>query len=731
MPSTDKTLADVEFSVAKGCYGPAEDKRAPAIDPDSDACRRLEALSPVEVVRELRFAPDQLTTPEGVELEPWVKCPVQPLLDQPLRDPHICRAPGPDGGGDLFYLTGTTGVSGQSGIVDFSGNLQIRLWQSTDLLHWQPLATVWDIGDPDTCRHPDRTANAWTRWSRFDGTKTARHLTAPKLFFLRGTFWITFSLCDHGSSILKSLSGKPEGPYEHAALAAGQRPENAYAQGAPAPKKAQRLTTQSGTPSLFEDDDGSVYAVWDAGWIARLDADLAVLAETPRLLRVTPDSPIGDHPLTCGVRGASITRMLGHYVLTASEVCPRLGGNPCHDTFCAIADTLHGPYERRTLLVPHGGPACLFQDAVGHWFAACSGHPGDAYARCQDRAFIVPVYWDKGFGRPMRRLWCVTEAGPVSRLKPARETTTGKPIEIRDPQALVASDGWTYVAGTHRKDTDGIAGIRLWRSKNYRDWEPVLSPSGDLFLWKVSQSTWAHQKVGMKYIDGPEARQWGAQPFEHNGTFYIPFMTWPLHETGILRSTSGKPEGPYEETGFRFKDGAPHLFRDDDGTVWIYFCFGPTRVAPLNADLSAFAGKLADVTYAEDHQQGFEGSWIMKHEGKYLLFQSDRYGDDRIQGHGVHGSDKWASPYLRYNTYDWMVTVADHIRGPYRHVRPAIPHGGTCSVIPDGQGGHRATIFCADGTAPFACCLGTLPVKIRLEDGVPVIELPECQPESK
>ena len=711
MNATEKTLADAVFSIAKECYGDCEDKKAPTDSSAGEEYRRLEHLHPIEVLRRKGFTPDQLTTPQGEELEPWVKCAVKPLLDEPLRDPHICR--GPDG---QFYLTGTVSRDA-SPEAAFDPGLQIRLWRSSDCVRWEPFATVWDLADPDTCRHPDRTANSWTRWARFDGQRLARYLSAPKLFFLRDTWWITFSLSHHGSALLKSLSSKPEGPYEHAGLAAGLRPENAYDTTSAPKKSTGRLTTLGGTPSLLEDADGSVHAVWDAGWIARLDDDMTGLAEAPRLLRVTPDSPLGDHPLTCGVRGASVTRMFGRYVLTASEVCPRLGGNPCHDTFCAVSDTLHGPYDRRSLLIPHGGAASLFEDGEGHWHAVCSGHAEDGYARCQDRPFLVPVYWDRGFERPMRRLWCVTEDGPVSMVKPCLESDTGQPIEIRDPQALVASDGWTYVAGTHRKDTDGVAGIRLWRSRDHRTWEPVLSPSGSRFVWKVDQSDWASQKTTMRYIDGPEARQWGAQPFEHRGTFYIPFMIWPLHQTGILRSVSGKPEGPYEETGFRFKDGAPHLFRDDDGTVWIYFCFGPTRVAPLNDDLSAFAGELADVTYEEDHQQGFEGAWIMKHGGKYLLFQSDRYGDDRSQGKGVHGSDKLSSPYMRYNTYDWTVTVADHIRGPYRAMRQAVPHGGSCSVFPDGQGGHLATIFCADGTAPFVCSLGVIRLRIDEQGG--------------
>ncbi len=713
------SLAEVVFSVAKECYGVNEDKTAPR---DPAAWERFvawEKLPPFAVARQLGFAPDALATPDGLELEPWVKCEVRPLLDEPLRDPWICRAPTGE-----YLLCGTEAVVATNGSPDFRNQLRIRLWRSSDCVQWQSLGTVWDIGDPETSRWPQRVANAWTRWSRFDGQGVARGIRMPRLHYLKGTYWLTFSLCEQGSAILRSLTGKSEGPYEHAGLVAGRRPEDLYNESdAPPRKKTTRLTTRSGTPALFEDVDGRVYAVWDEGWIAPMDEDLAALAGPPQLLRVEAESPIGDYPLTCGQRGASLYRIHGKYVLVAEDVNPRLGGNPCHDTFCAVADALMGPYSRRRLLVPHGGIACLFADEEGRWNAACAGHPEDRFARCPNRATIVPLFWDRTLERPYRRLWCVTEAGPVSTLKPVLDASNGQPIEIRDPQVLLASDGNYYVAGTHRKDANGIAGVRLWRSPDLQRWEPVLSPQGDPFLWRVTHSQWAAKLAHHKHLDAPECRQWGAQPFEHNGTFYIPFMTWPLSQTGILRSVSGGPEGPYEETGFVFKDGAPHLFRDEDGQVWIYFCFGPTRLAPLNADLSGFAGELRDVTYLNDHQQGFEGSWILKFAGKYVLFQSDWWGEDKDQQQAASSQGGCSYGFDRYGTYDWMYSVSDHIRGPYGPPRLAVPHGGTCSVFQDKTGQFQASVFCSDSTAPFFCSLGFVPLDIREMNGDIIINV--------
>jgi hypothetical protein len=687
-----KNLTHVCFHVAKERYGVGEDKfgPAPSLAPRIGA---LEAMQPFRVAQELDFAPDQLRTPDGIELEPWVKCPVRPLVDEPLVTASVRRLP--DG---RLILAGS------------DGGLRIRLWESGDGAAWSPLCTALDLGDPDTCRWPHRAANAWTRFAGcVDGKEPGRGIVSLRFYHLRDICWIVFAVQGVGAGLLKSVSGSPEGPYRTVAELKG-------------PETPARLLTRANSVGLFEDTDGSIHVTWDEGWIARLRDDLAGLTEAPRFLVVEPESPLGDYPLFCGRSGAAVFRVEGRYALVATDVNPRLGGNPCRDAFIAFSDTLHGPYGQRRLLVPHGNGADLFQDGAGRWFATCTPHAEDRFALCQERATIVPLSYDRGMNLLYRRLWTVTEAGPIGRLKPAIDVSNGRPIEIRDPQALVASDGWTYVAGTHRKTTDGVAGIRLWRSRDFTNWEPVRGAGdrGD-FVWLATESAWATQVAPHEGLDAPDCRQWGAQLFEHNGTCYIPFMIWPLNQTGILRSVSGSPEGPYVETGFRFKDGAPHLFRDDDGQVWIYFCFGPTRLAPLNADLSGFAGPLADVTYQDDRQQGYEGTWILKLENKYLLFQSDWWGENKLQRNAANGVCCYGYP--RYGTYDWMVSVADNIRGPYGPPRLAVPHGGTCSVVRAPDGRWMASVFGGDSTGPFACSLAFVPLEIREKDGTLLVSV--------
>ena len=73
-----------------------------------------------------------------------------------------------------------------------------------------------------------------------------RPLWAPEIAFIKGAYWICYSIpLGVGGGVLKSASGKPEGPYK------------AMFQNAPAVNAIDL--------ALFADDDGKVYLLWGAG----------------------------------------------------------------------------------------------------------------------------------------------------------------------------------------------------------------------------------------------------------------------------------------------------------------------------------------------------------------------------------------------------------------------------------------------------------------------------------
>jgi beta-xylosidase len=266
------------------------------------------------------------------------------LFDERLRDPSICR--GPDG---IFYLTGTS-----EPFWAYNNERGIRVWKSKDLITWKPLGTVWRYG-----------ASPW----HAKYLQSRKPLWAPEIHHMKGTYWLTYSLPGwdgpktSGCGLLKSTTGKPEGPYEDM-------------------HPSERLGDEIDA-SLFEDDDGTVYFLWHSGKIARLEPDMCDLAEPYHVLKTTiPDSDPKHHSDLCaglfgrdsfdhvGFEGAFLFKANGLYYLTCAE---QYGGR--YSCMAATSSHLHGPYSAREEVIPHGGHNTFFQDAEGKWWSTYFGPP--------------------------------------------------------------------------------------------------------------------------------------------------------------------------------------------------------------------------------------------------------------------------------------------------------------------------------------------------------------------
>ncbi len=282
------------------------------------------------------------------------------LMDTPLRDTSICRAP--DG---TWYLTGTVEPF-------WAYNEGIKLWKSNDHAAWELLGFVWKYG-----------ASPWHR-KYMDAKKP---LWAPEVHFLRGTYWLTYSLPGwdgtgrtSGSGLLRSVTGRPEGPY------ADMHP-------------AERLGDEIDA-SLFEDDDGAVYFLWHSGKIARMKPDMSGLAEPYQWLKTTmPDPDPKHHSRLCegifgresydhvGYEGMFIFKANGLYCLSCSE---NFEGRYC----CTVSVSKHllGPYGPRREAIPHAGHNMFFKDGEGRWWSTYFG--SDPQAPWRERPGILPVRFD-------------------------------------------------------------------------------------------------------------------------------------------------------------------------------------------------------------------------------------------------------------------------------------------------------------------------------------------------
>jgi hypothetical protein len=300
--------------------------------------------------------------------------PVTRLLDQPMRDPSMCVAP--DG---WYYLTGTTGGSP----LWWTGNEGIELWRSLDLKRWESLGRVWSI-EEGTWQREEVTLP--------EAEQALRTVWAPEIHHINGTFWLAYCMPGHGSSLLRSSSGEPAGPYEDV------QPEGP-------------LVPDQIDASLFQDDEGSVWFVWQSGTLARMNDSMTELVTEPFQIRPADH----DH---VGFEGAFMIKCGGLYHLFAAEF-QRPGKGPVdeasshaaaasaqregvgirskiHDKvgfyyscMAASASDLGGPWSSRYLVAEHAGHNTVFCDRNGDWWSMIFGN--DACTPIREQPGMFPL----------------------------------------------------------------------------------------------------------------------------------------------------------------------------------------------------------------------------------------------------------------------------------------------------------------------------------------------------
>jgi beta-xylosidase len=163
----------------------------------------------------------------------------------------------------------------------------------------------------------------------------------------------------------------------------------------------------------------------------------------------------------------------------------------------------------------------------------------------------------------------------------------------------------------------------------------------------------------------------------------------PPGNRGILRSTTGKPEGPYVNAlahdGFLPGGIDATLFEDDDGIVY-FTSGGAGTICQMNEDLSGFVGTGHRITYEKpadgswtSSSIGQEGASLFKRNGKYYLGAAAFY-----QG--------------RYSS---VVAISEHIYGPYTNWHEAVPCGGGTNYFQDKEGRWWCAFFGNDDQASF------------------------------
>jgi xylan 1,4-beta-xylosidase len=265
--------------------------------------------------------------------------PIRPIWDLHLRDTIINM----DDKGN-YFMTGSSGDN----IWDINDG--VELWKSKDLKTWEYLGLVWSV---------DR-----------DGTweKQYRRLWAPEIHFVKNNFYITYCMQGGGTGLLKSKTGKPEGPYV-----------NAISSGEP--------LTQQIDATMFADDDGKVYFTAGSGSsISLMKDDMSGFAESTKI-EVNVDSEPGGFT-RLGHEGVCLFKANGKYYLTAADTYQGR-----YSSIATISDNVLGPYSKVHEAVPCGAGGNYFKDKDGNWW--CTYFGNDDQSPWREKPGLVKIDFNK------------------------------------------------------------------------------------------------------------------------------------------------------------------------------------------------------------------------------------------------------------------------------------------------------------------------------------------------
>lgn len=289
-----------------------------------------------------------------------------PILAGFHADPSIVGANG------RFYLV-------NSSFTYFPG---IPVFESVDLVHWKQIGNVID--------RPEQLD--------FDGLGVSRGIFAPAIAYHDGVFYVVTTSVDSGGNFI-ATARDPAGPWSD----------------------PHWLPTVEGIdPSLFFDDDGSVYLVNNdappgtpryeghrAIWMQRID--LASFTPVgPR--RVLIDGGVEPAKNPIWIEGPHVFKRDGWYYLSDAEG----GTGPQHSQVVLRSRHVWGPYvpyagnpiltqrdlpDDRPLPITNAGHADLVEGPDGSWWAVflASRNYQQRHYNTGRETYLLPVTWRDGW----------------------------------------------------------------------------------------------------------------------------------------------------------------------------------------------------------------------------------------------------------------------------------------------------------------------------------------------
>lgn len=260
----------------------------------------------------------------------------------------------------------------------------------------------------------------------------------------------------------------------------------------------------------------------------------------------------------------------------------------------------------------------------------------------------------------------VVKAGLLPNIQPAINN-----IRLRDTSAIRGGDGAYYLTGTGSDNNAWYhnEGVNLWRSTDLKSWNYVG------LIWSFEGDGTAAERPWGELHGNPFRAVWAPEFVYLKGNYYF-LWGYPGKGTKLMKSTTGKPEGPYvnncADGGNLFGNIDGSLFEDNNGNVYLAYEYG--AVVKLKPDLSGFDGK---VNYVGG---GDEGAFLFKRNNKYYLS---------------------AAKFMDNGRYSSYVGISDSPTGPFSQWHEAIPSGGHNTYFKDSEGNWWGTFFGNDNQAPW------------------------------
>ncbi|MDG0791290.1 family 43 glycosylhydrolase [Cohnella ginsengisoli] len=192
-------------------------------------------------------------------------------------------------------------------------------------------------------------------------------------------------------------------------------------------------------------------------------------------------------------------------------------------------------------------------------------------------------------------------------------------IFTADPSAHVWSDGRIYLYPSHdifpSRGSDLMDKYHVYSSDNMVDWVD----EGEIL--SADDVPWGRPEGGF---------MWAPDAAYKNGTYYFYFphpsdtnwnSSWKI---GV--ATSSQPDSGFTVQGYipglpgsNMID--PNVFRDDDGTYYLYAGGGGVSYgAKLGSDMMSIDGPIAQFTELQDYH---EAPWVFKKDGLYYMTYAD------------------------------------------------------------------------------------------------------------